>query len=519
MSSESREPKLDIKKNPLPAVETRVVGVKYKRHRKREDIKTLVYNFLLRRVRKDEFWALKEISFAGFAGEIIGIIGYNGAGKTTLCKVISRLIKPDRGEVFVSGEVSALLSLGTGFNSELSGTENIYLNGMMLGISKKEIEEKYKRIVEFSGLEEFINEPIKYYSKGMKARLGFSIAAMIEPEILVLDEALSAGDIEFNARATAKTRELLAGSKVVIIVSHDIDYVEKNCNKAIWIEKGEIKASGESGDVCSLYRSSVEAKKANRKAKKYANFKKTRSTASETIAVKAENLGVKFKLNHKTIWALKDVSFEIREGEVVGIIGPNGAGKTTLCRVLGGLLRGDEGTIQLNGEISSLLSLGAGFNKLLPGRDNIFLNGLMLGLTRNRISDLYDEIVEFSELESFIDTPVKYYSSGMISRLGFSIASAIEPDIFIIDEALSAGDASFHEKASERIQEMIEMSKAVVVVTHSLSFVKNVCNRAILMKDGRIHFDGKAKDAVKKYRDDVARTGNKKKFLMKRLTS
>lgn len=484
-------------------IEARGVGIKFNPDNRREDFKTLAHSVFKRQEKKGEFWALKEIDLTGYNGDIIGVIGFNGAGKTTLCRVISRLLKPDRGKINVAGEVSALLSLGTGFNRRLTGRENIYLNGMMLGFSRKEIDEVYSEIVAFSGLGDFIEEPIKVYSKGMRARLGFSIAAMIEPEILVLDEALSAGDIEFNERATAKTREIVSRTRAVVIVSHSINYIEKNCTQAIWIDRGKIQASGDPAKVCALYREKVDERKLKRRKTRFARFKKTESRAGGKPVVKIADLGVNFRLEHKTFWALDGVNLTVREGEVVGIIGHNGAGKTTLCRVLSGLLRADRGEVRVKGEVSALLSLGAGFNRQLPGRDNIYLNGLMLGIPRKQLNEIFDKIVAFAELEEFIDTPVKYYSSGMLTRLGFSVVASMEPDIFIIDEILSAGDAAFNEKASERIQEMITGSKAVIVVSHSMGFIQKVCTRAIWMKNGQVLYDGNPDEAVNLYRKDV----------------
>lgn len=489
-----------------PLIKARSVGIKYSADRRREDFKTLAHNLFKRRKKKGSFWALKGIDLTGYNGDIIGVIGFNGAGKTTLCRVISRLLRPDRGKIKVKGEVSALLSLGTGFNRELTGRENVYLNGMMLGFSRKEIDRIYPEIVEFSGIKDFIDEPIKVYSRGMRARLGFSIAAMLEPEILVLDEALSAGDIEFNERAAEKTREIVSQTRAVVLVSHSVNYIENHCTKAIWIEKGEIVACGDPAEVCALYREKVEEKKASQPKIRFARFKKTESRAGDKTAVKIKNLGVHFKLAHKTIWALKNVNLTIKNGEVVGIIGHNGAGKTTLCRVLCGLLKADRGKAKVNGEVTALLSLGAGFNRQLTGRDNIYLNGLMLGIPRRQIKAMFDDIVAFAELEKFIDIPVKYYSSGMVSRLGFSIAASMDPDIFIIDEALSAGDAAFKEKASERIQEIIADSKAVIIVSHNMRFIQNVCTRAVWLKNGQVMHDGSPEEAVALYRKDAQKS-------------
>ena len=165
----------------------------------------------------------------------------------------------------------------------------------------------------------------------------------------------------------------------------------------------------------------------------------------------------------------------------------------------------DRGKVKVKGDVTALLSLGAGFNRQLPGRDNIYLNGLMLGIPRRQLDEIFDDIVAFAELENFIDTPVKYYSSGMLSRLGFSVAVSTDPDIFIIDRVLSAGDASFNEKASERLQEMIAGSKAVIVVSHSMRFIQTVCTRVIWMKGGRVMADGDPEEAVSRYREEVRR--------------
>jgi teichoic acid transport system ATP-binding protein len=486
-------------------IDAKDMGVKFNKDIKRDDIKSSVLDILhLKRKieHKDQqsFWALKDITFKGFKGEIIGIIGSNGAGKSTLCRVISKLLRPDAGTMQVRGEVSALLSLGTGFNIELSGKENIYLNAMMLGFNKKQINSLYNEIVEFAGLGEFIEQPIKYYSSGMKSRLGFSIAAMLEPEILVLDEALSTGDISFRDKAAAKMKEIVHNAKMVLIVSHSIDFIEKNCTKAIWIDKGTVRVMGEPKTVCEQYK--LEAAPKVKRKKIIVNLKKTEKQAEDETVIKVSNLGIQYNLKNKKFWALKNVDFSVKKGEIIGIIGHNGAGKSTLCKVLSKIYKPDEGSVHINGDVAALLSFGTGFNNQLSGNDNIYLNGLMLGLTKQKIKQVHNDIVSFSELDKFINNPVKTYSSGMRSRLGFSIASMIEPDVFIIDEALSVGDINFYEKASARMQEMILNSKAVIVVTHSMEFVEKVCTRAIWINKGELIYDGDPKETVVKYMEE-----------------
>lgn len=480
------------------AVEARSVGIKFTKGRKRDDIRSVLFNL---HKRTQDFWALREIDFSWAPGDVIGIIGFNGAGKSTLCRVISKLLVPDEGAITVKGEVSALLSLGTGFNKDLTGNENIYLNGMMLGFSRKHMDTIYQDIVEFSGLGDFIDQPIKYYSSGMRARLGFSIATMLQPEILVLDEALSTGDAEFNAKAMARTKEMVKKAKMVVIVSHDINFIRDNCTKVIWIEQGKLKTAGDPQEVCPAYQEHALSQK-NLKPPKRLKFKQTTTKAGDETVIQATNLGLKFNLDGKDFWALRDCSFTVKQGEIVGIIGPNGAGKSTLCRILSGILKPDTGSLTQEGEVSALLSLGSGFNIQLSGRDNIYLNGLMLGIPKRELETLVDEIIDFSGLEEFIDEPIKNYSSGMVARLGFSIAAMLEPDIFIIDEALSTGDMTFYEKASARIQEMINSAKAVIVVTHSMAFVKKVCTKAIWLKQGQIMHMGDPVETVELYTAD-----------------
>ena len=486
-------------------IEADNLGVCYNLKFKRDDLRSIVLGSLKKQDVQEKYnWALSSVDFKGFSGEILGIIGSNGAGKTTLCRVIAGLLRPDSGFINVEGEVSALLSLGAGFNKELSGRENIFLNGMMIGMSRKEVSRYYDEILEFSGLSEFIDEPVKHYSKGMKARLGFSIAAMLKPEVLVLDETLSTGDINFRQRSAKKIKELTSHAKLVIIVTHNMDFIVDNCSRAIWIDHGGVRMEGEPQAVSNAYIDAVP--RALRRAKK----RKTRLKIgrpeiieSDDVVAKVENLGIRFEVKKKEYWALDDVSFELKKGEVLGIIGSNGAGKTTLCRSISKIYAPDRGTVKVNGDISALLSLGSGFNKQLSVSDNILLNGLMLGIPKKEILSLQEEILSFADLDEHREKPVKTFSSGMKARLGFSIAAAIQPELLIIDESLSPGDASFKKKARLAIKEMISNAEAVMIVTHSLKFVRKTCTRVIWLDQGKIRFDGSPKKAVKKYRKEL----------------
>ncbi|UTR16215.1 ATP-binding cassette domain-containing protein [Salipaludibacillus sp. LMS25] len=482
------------------------LGVSFIRGYQSDDYKSHLLNLFKKNKnekksnRKDgDFWPIRHLDFTGYKGEILGIIGSNGSGKTTICKMLSSILEPDEGSLYINGKVSALFSLGMGFDKELTGRENAYLNGMMLGIRKTQMNEFINEIHEFSGLGEFLDRPIKTYSSGMKARLGFSVAAFMEPEILILDEALNTGDAAFGQKAAEKMKELVSKAKMVILVTHSLKYAQKNCDRLIWLDKGVIKAEGEPKEVASKYKASVPERKLRRN--KRLNIEKTHVDIKEKSIVKAHNVGVSYKVNKDEFWALKGNSFEIKEGEVVGIIGHNGAGKSTLCKLMTNILTPDEGNLELEGETTALLGYGTGFNSQLTGVDNIYLNGMLLGMSKKKIDHDYNKIVEFSNLKHVIDKPIKQYSSGMRARLGFSIAATLKPDIFILDEALSTGDIAFKQKASEKIQDMMEGAKAVIIVSHSMSFVEKICTRAIWMDQGRIIYDGEPQKAIELYRN------------------
>ena len=205
------------------------------------------------------------------------------------------------------------------------------------------------------------------------------------------------------------------------------------------------------------------------------------------------------KLQHVDIWALKEVCFHIDQGEVVGIIGSNGAGKSTLLKILSRITAPTTGRICIHGRIASLLEAGTGFHQELTGRENIFLNGAILGMSRAEIIRKFDEIVEFSGVEEFIDTPVKRYSSGMYVRLGFAVAAHLEPEILIVDEVLAVGDAAFQKKCLGKIGNFAQSGRTVLFVSHNMEAIRTLCHRAVWLKDGRLHKDGRAGEIVGEY--------------------
>jgi homopolymeric O-antigen transport system ATP-binding protein len=247
-----------------------------------------------------------------------------------------------------------------------------------------------------------------------------------------------------------------------------------------------------------------------------------RATAAEH-AILAENLGVRFDLRFtrkKTMrvsigslirrqraerfWALRHVNLSLAHGESLGIIGPNGAGKSTLLQVLAGIMRPSEGTVDVQGKVSGLLTLGAGVDQELSGRDNILLGGAFLGLDDRVVRELLPGIIEFADLGEFIDAPLKTYSSGMRARLGFAIATSIDPDILLLDEVLSTGDATFRDKSKRRVIELVKSAKGVVLVTHDMGWVQEYCNRAILLEKGRVIIEDSPEEVVKVHLERTA---------------
>jgi lipopolysaccharide transport system ATP-binding protein len=205
------------------------------------------------------------------------------------------------------------------------------------------------------------------------------------------------------------------------------------------------------------------------------------------------------KANIETIWALKDVSFKVNEGEVVGIIGRNGAGKSTLLKILSKISYPTAGSVSVAGRVAALLEVGTGFHDELTGRENVYLNGSILGMGKAEVDKKFDEIVAFSGVERFIDTPIKRYSSGMRLRLGFAVAAHLDPEVLIVDEVLAVGDAAFQRKCLDTMQELRGGGRTVLFVSHNMAAVENLCTRGIWIEDGAIRFDGSAKDAINKY--------------------
>ncbi len=236
------------------AVKVENVGVVFNLNKEKVDnIKEYFIKLITKKLRFTEFWALRNVSFTIEKGERLGVLGFNGAGKSTLLKTVAGVLKPSEGSVEVEGVIAPLLELGAGFDMNYTGKENVFLYGATMGYSRKYIEERYDEIVEFSELGDFINVPIKNYSSGMRARLGFAIATAVEPEVLILDEVLSVGDAKFRTKSENKVKSMFDKGVTVLFVSHSTDQVRRLCNKAIILDHGKIIANGDAGEVCAKY--------------------------------------------------------------------------------------------------------------------------------------------------------------------------------------------------------------------------------------------------------------------------
>ena len=223
-----------------------------------KSIKEYIVNLLKRKVNYNYFKAVDDISFTIEKGEVCGIIGKNGAGKSTLLKIISGVIPATGGSIKINGKIAPLLELGAGFDTDLTARENIYLNGAVLGYSKKFLDEKYDEIVEFSELNDFMDQQVRTFSTGMMMRLAFSIATLVEPEILIVDEILSVGDAHFSNKSINKMKNMMSGGTTVLMVSHSLKQIKELCNRVIWIEKGKIKMDGNPLDVCEQYENELK---------------------------------------------------------------------------------------------------------------------------------------------------------------------------------------------------------------------------------------------------------------------
>lgn len=238
-----------------PVIEVRNVSMRFRMANDRvSGIKEYVIQRLSGKLKYTEFEALKDVSFTVNKGEVVGLIGHNGAGKSTILKVISGILRPSEGSVTVCGNIVPMLELGSGFDMDLTGNENIFLNGAILGYSEEFLKSKYQEIVDFSELSpEFLNMPLRNYSSGMLSRLAFSVATVVEPEVLIVDEVLAVGDADFQKKSMKRMMELMSGGTTVLFVSHNIEQIKKMCSRVVWLEHGRIIKIGNTKEVTEEY--------------------------------------------------------------------------------------------------------------------------------------------------------------------------------------------------------------------------------------------------------------------------
>jgi len=235
-------------------LEAKNISMKYNLNSEKVyDLKEFVIRALKGKLHFEEFWALKDVSFELIRGESLGIIGLNGAGKSTLLRLIAGVQKPTTGSIRVYGTIAPLIELGAGFDPELTARDNIYLNGAFLGFNRKMMNKRLDEIIEFSELHEFIDVPLKNYSSGMQARLGFAVATLVKPDLLIVDEILSVGDFRFQQKCEQRMNEMLSGGTSIVFVSHEIEQVKRLCTKTLWLENHTTKMLGDSIDICKLY--------------------------------------------------------------------------------------------------------------------------------------------------------------------------------------------------------------------------------------------------------------------------
>ena len=237
-----------------PIIEVNDVSVRFRMANDRiSSIKEYAIAKVTRKLEYNEFEALKHVSFDVRRGEVVGLIGHNGAGKSTMLKVISGILKPTEGSVTVRGNIAPMLELGSGFDFDMTGRENIFLNGAILGYSKEFLESKYQEIVDFSEIGQFMDMPLRNYSSGMIARLAFSIATVVVPEILIVDEVLSVGDADFQDKSRRRMMELMSGGTTVLFVSHSLQQIRQMCTRAVWLEHGVVQRFGNAAEICDEY--------------------------------------------------------------------------------------------------------------------------------------------------------------------------------------------------------------------------------------------------------------------------
>ncbi len=444
-----------------------------------DNLKEYVIKFLKRdeKLFYQEFWALKNVSFEVQTGDKLGIVGLNGAGKSTLLKLISGVMKPTEGLLETEGRISPLLELGAGFDQNYTGRENIFLNGALLGYSKRFLESKFDEIVEFSELSDFIDVPLKNYSSGMKMRLGFSIATVVEPEILILDEVLSVGDAKFQEKCEKRMQSFLDKDVTVLFVSHTVQQVRDLCNKAIWLEKGKLIMQGTADEVCDAYWASIHPDKIN-----------------EKIDVKKEKIKSQYatkEFNRPQV--ANELNLQVNEGEILGILGVNNPDDTKSVHPIIRFLGSSIGRIdnielkQFNSKYVGICPQELVIWNNLTCIENLSLMGKLFKVPKNVLKQRVDRLLHDLFLIDEVDTVASNLPIGMKRRLNLALALVHEPEILVINEPSDGLDQQSRIIIWNFIESLHDLDgKTIIITTHHADEVDNLSDRVAIVNDGQI---------------------------------
>ena len=447
---------------------------------------------------------LKNINIEIKKGEVHAIIGANGAGKSTLMKIICGVHEANSGELIYKGKIEkfktpleaqekgiSIIYQELSLVSTLKNYENLFVGNEIkkYGIFTDDTE-MIRRFRELCKRLNFDIDPME-----MTRNMSISKQQMIEilkvvandSDIIIMDEPTTSLSEKEKKSLFDIIRKLKEAGKTVIYISHMLEEVFSVCDRISILRDGEFIATK---NVLELTKDKV-VELMTGKAVKRGSIREKRDNKNETV------LEVK-GLEYKNI--LKDVSFQVKRGETVGIIGTNGSGKSTILKIITGVLNPTQGEVQVNGRISALLELGAGFNMEYSGLENVYLNGTMIGFTREEIDKKLDDILAFADIGDFIHQPVKTYSSGMFVRLAFAVAINIEPEILIVDEALSVGDVFFQAKCYKKFEDFKKMGKTILFVSHDLGSISKYCDRVVLLDKGVKRQEGNPKEIVNLYK-------------------
>ena len=442
-------------------------------------------------------------------GSIMGLMGENGAGKSTMMKCLFGTYQKDEGTVFLNGKEvnfsSPKESLENGIamvHQELNQClERNVLDNLFLGryplkrtgtVDENRMKTEAAELFRKLNMTVNLTAPMKTMSVSARQMVEIAKAISYNARLIVLDEPTSSLTVKEVTKLFEMMRNLKAQGISLVYISHKMDEIFEICDEVSVMRDGKMVLTKETKETSmnELIAAMVGRTLDNR-------FPPVDNEPGDVV-LNVEHLSTKFEPN------LKDITFDVKEGDVVGIIGKNGAGKSTLLKLLSRVTSPTTGIIRAKGRIASLLEVGTGFHGEMTGRENIYMNGSILGMTRSEINRKLDDIIDFAGIERYIDTPVKRYSSGMTVRLGFAVAAFLDPEILVVDEVLAVGDAEFQRKAIGKMQDVSRgEGRTVLFVSHNMSAIRSLCHRGVVLDNGMVSFDGETEDAVQFYLKDA----------------